>query len=109
VTRRQTAYPSRVLGGAVEQQQGPIENRTRDRRLEAPERIDPSAEYLGDMHRDALKILAAGRHHRLQNSAQPRFDLSAEEIERSTGTVMRLADASRSQAKARGADSTGPA
>lgn len=62
------------------------------------------------MHRNALTILAAGRRHRLQNGAQPRFDLTAEEIERSTGIAMRLADASRSQAKARGgADSTEPA
>lgn len=61
------------------------------------------------MHRDTLTILAAGRRHRLQNSGQPRFNLTAEEIERSTGIAMRLADASRSQAKARGADPTEPA
>lgn len=68
---------------------------------------DLSWRYLEGMNRDALTILAAGRRNRLQNGAQPRFGLTAEEIERSTGIAMRLADASRSQAKARGGtDST---
>jgi hypothetical protein len=53
------------------------------------------------MRRDALKTLAAGRRHRLQGSAHPKLDLTAEEIERSTGTAMRLAEASRSQAEER--------
>jgi hypothetical protein len=51
------------------------------------------------MHREALTIRAAGRCNRLQNNARPKFDLTAEEIERSTCIAMRLADASRSQAK----------
>jgi hypothetical protein len=51
--------------------------------------------------RDNLKILAAGRRKRLQNNGRPRFDLSEAEIERSTQTAMRLADASKSQAEAR--------
>lgn len=63
---------------------------------------DPSQGYLDGMRRDALTILAAGRRHRLQNSTQPRFDLTTKEIERSTRIAMRLADASRSQAKPRG-------
>jgi hypothetical protein len=71
--------------------------------------IDPGGEYLGAMRRDALKILAAGRRHRLQGNAHPKLDLTAEEIERSTGTAMRLAGASRSQAEARAsADTTRP-
>ena len=51
--------------------------------------------------RDNLKILAAGRRNRLQNNGRPRFDLTDAEIERSTQTAMRLADASKSQAEAR--------
>lgn len=71
--------------------------------------IDARGEYLGVMRRDALKTLAAGRRHRLQSSARPKLDLTAEEIERSTGTAMRLAEASRSQAEARAsADTTRP-
>lgn len=75
-----------------------------------PEGIDLNKEYIGDMRRDAMTILAAGRRRRLQSSAQPKLDLTAEEIERSTRTAMRLADASKSQAEARvNADSTLPA
>lgn len=51
--------------------------------------------------RNNLKILAAGRRHRLQSNGRPRFDLTDAEIERSTQTAMRLADASKSQAEAR--------
>jgi hypothetical protein len=59
------------------------------------------------MRRNALKILAAGRRHRLRSSARPKFDLAAEEIERSTMTAMRLADASKPQVEARAnADAT---
>ncbi len=59
------------------------------------------------MNRNALTILASGRRHRLQDRVQPKFGLTAEEIERSTGIAMRLAHASRSQAKARvGTEST---
>lgn len=56
-----------------------------------------------DMPRDGdnLKILAAGRQKRLQSNGRPRFDLTDAEVERSTQTAMRLADASKSQAKAR--------
>lgn len=39
-------------------------------------------------HHNALTILAAGRRHRLQNGARPRFKLTAEEIERSTGIAI---------------------
>jgi hypothetical protein len=75
----------------------------------APEGIDAGGEYLGVMHRDNLKIIAAGRRRRLGDSAPPKLDLTAEEIERSTGTAMRLADASRTQAEARAsADTTRP-
>ena len=66
-----------------------------------PKGIDLSEEYIGGMLRDALTILAAGRRRRLQGAARPTFNLTAEEIERSTKTAMRLADASKSQAEAR--------
>lgn len=60
--------------------------------------------------RDTLTILATARRNRIQSNGRPRFDLTAEEIERSTRTAMRLADASKSQAEARaGADITLPA
>jgi hypothetical protein len=80
-----------------------------DRRAEAEEaerrraRNDDSQEYPGHMaqDRDNLKILAAGRRNRLQRNGRPRFDLTDAEIERSTQTAMRLADASKSQAEAR--------
>lgn len=51
--------------------------------------------------RDKLALLATDRRNRMQNNGRPRFDLTDEEIERSTRTVMRLADASKSQAEAR--------
>jgi hypothetical protein len=51
--------------------------------------------------RDNLKALAAGRRNRLQSNGRPRFDLTDAEIERSTQTAMRLADASKSRAEAR--------
>lgn len=55
--------------------------------------------------RDNLTILATARQERLHADSRPRFDLTAEEIERSTRTAMKLADASRSQVKSRaGAD-----
>lgn len=47
--------------------------------------------------RGSLKVLAAGRRNRLQSHGRPRFDLTDAEIERSTQTAMRLANASRSQ------------
>jgi hypothetical protein len=57
--------------------------------------------------RDKLMILAADRRDRMQGDGRPRFDLSDEEIARSTRTAMRLADASKSQVEARaGADTT---
>lgn len=60
--------------------------------------------------RDKLMILATGRRDRMQGNGRPRFDLTDEEIERSTRAAMRLADASRSQAEARaGADASLPA
>ncbi|HEU5106106.1 MAG TPA: hypothetical protein VFU11_09710 [Solirubrobacterales bacterium] len=37
-------------------------------------------------------ILAIARSERLQSDGRPRFDLSEEELERSTQTAMRLAD-----------------
>jgi hypothetical protein len=55
-------------------------------------------------------ILATDRRDRMQSNGRPRFDLTDEEIERSTRTAMRLADASKSQAEARaGANTTLPA
>jgi hypothetical protein len=74
--------------------------------------IDRRREYLGDMplDRDQLMALATDRRNRLQSNGRPRFDLTDEEIERSTQTAMRLADASKSQAEARvGANTTLPA
>jgi hypothetical protein len=60
--------------------------------------------------RDKLMILATDRRNRIQSNGRPRFDLTDEEIERSTRTAMRLADASKSQAEARaGANTTLPA
>lgn len=61
--------------------------------------------------RDKLMILATDRRNRTQCNGRPRFDLTDEEIERSTQTAMRLADdASKSQAEARaGANATSPA
>jgi hypothetical protein len=60
--------------------------------------------------RDKLMILATGRRNRMQSNGRPRFDLTDEEIERSTRTAMRLADASKSQAETRaGANTTLPA
>jgi len=60
--------------------------------------------------RDTLKTLATARRNRLQSNGRPRLDLTEEEIERSTQTAMRLADASKSQAEARaGVDTAQPA
>jgi hypothetical protein len=66
-------------------------------------RNDDPREYPRNMpqDRDNLKVLAAGRRSRLQSNGRPRFDLTDAEIERSTQTAMRLADASKSQAEAR--------
>lgn len=73
---------------------------------------DESREYPRNMpqDRDTLKILATARRNRLQSNGRPRFDLTDEELERSTKTAMQLADASKSQAEARlGANTTLPA
>lgn len=73
---------------------------------------DRSQEYPRSMpqDRDTLKTLATARRNRLQSNGRPRFDLTEEEVERSTQTAMRLADASKSQAEARiSADTTLPA
>jgi hypothetical protein len=51
--------------------------------------------------RDKLMLLATDRRNRMKDTGRPRFDLTDEEIERSTRTAMRLADASKSQAEAR--------
>lgn len=66
-------------------------------------RNDDPQEYPRHMpqDRDNLEILAAGRRNRLQSNGRPRFDLTDAEVERSTQTAMRLADASKSQAGAR--------
>jgi hypothetical protein len=70
----------------------------RDReRIDGP-REDPEEVPHG---RDKLMLLATDRRNRMQNSGRPRFDLTDEDIERSTRTAMRLADASKSQAEAR--------
>jgi hypothetical protein len=50
---------------------------------------------------DKLMLLATDRRNRIQNNGRPRFDLTDEEVVRSTRTAMRLADASKSQAEAR--------
>jgi hypothetical protein len=57
--------------------------------------------------RDKLMVLATDRHNRVQSNGRPRFDLTAKEIERSTRTAMRLADASKSHAEPR-ADANAP-
>jgi hypothetical protein len=60
--------------------------------------------------RGKLMTLATDRRDRMQSNGRPRFDLTDEEVERSTRTAMRLADASKSQAEARaGANTTLPA
>jgi hypothetical protein len=46
-------------------------------------------------------LLATDRRNRMQNDGRPQFDLTDEEIERSTRTAMRLADASKPQAETR--------
>lgn len=56
--------------------------------------------------RDKLMVLATDRRNRMQSNGRPRFDLTDEEIERSTRTAMRLADASKSQAEARASANT---
>jgi hypothetical protein len=74
--------------------------------------IDGLREYPEEMphDRDKLMILATDRRNRMQSNGRPRIDLTDEEIERSTRTAMRLADASKSQAEARaGANTTLPA
>lgn len=64
---------------------------------------DGPREYPRNMPQDcdSLKVLAAGRRSRLQSNGRPRFNLTDAEVERSTQTAMRLADASKSQAEAR--------
>jgi hypothetical protein len=54
--------------------------------------------------RDILMHLADARRRRLRANGRPVFGLTAQEIERSTKTAMRLADASKSQAEARAHD-----
>jgi len=84
-----------------------IADRSAEVRAEEGERQragnDDSQEYPRHMpkDRDNLKILAAGRRNRMQSNGRPRFDLTDAEVERSTQTAMRLADASKSQAEAR--------
>lgn len=73
--------------------------------------IDGAQEYPWNMpqDRDTLRTLATARRNRLQGNGRPRLNLTEEEIERSTQTAMRLADASKSQAEARvSADTTLP-
>jgi hypothetical protein len=56
---------------------------------------------------DKLMVLATDRRDRINGDGRPRFDLTDEEVERSTRTAMRLADASKSQEEARaGANTT---
>lgn len=47
--------------------------------------------------RNALRTLATARRNRLLSNGRPRFNLTEEELERSTKTAMRLAGASKSQ------------
>jgi hypothetical protein len=59
--------------------------------------------------RNALRTLATARRNRLQSNGRPRFDLTEQELERSTKMAMWLADASKSQAETRlGANPTLP-
>lgn len=87
-----------------------VDEARRDIKLALPEDAKPGRagnddprEYPRNMpqDRDNLKVLAAGRRSRLQSNGRPRFDLTDAEIERSTQTAMRLADASKAQAEAR--------
>jgi hypothetical protein len=49
-----------------------------------------------DPLRETLNTLATARSNRLQPNGRPRFDLTDEELERSTQTAMRLANGTRS-------------
>jgi hypothetical protein len=62
-------------------------------------------EYSRNMRhdRDTLNRLADNRRRRLRANGRPAFGLTVHEVERSTRTAMRLADASKSQAEARSA------
>ena len=53
--------------------------------------------------RDTLNRLAENRRRRLQANGRPALGLTAREVEQSTLTAMRLAEASKSQAEARSA------
>lgn len=53
--------------------------------------------------RDTLNRLAENRRRRLQANGRPALELTAHEVEQSTLTAMRLAEASKSQAEARSA------
>lgn len=72
-------------------------------------RIDGPRPYPGRVahDRDELMILANDRRTRMQNDGRPRFDLTDEEIQRSTRTAMCLANASKSRADPR-ADARDP-
>jgi hypothetical protein len=70
--------------------------------LPEPEKVPtPARAIFVLMRRNTLSTLAADRRIRLQDGGRSDFHLTDEEIERSTGTAMRLADASKSQVKAR--------
>jgi hypothetical protein len=58
--------------------------------------------------RDTLNRLAENRRRRLQANGRPVLGLTAREVEQSTLTAMRLAEASKSQAEARSAHSRFP-
>jgi hypothetical protein len=47
--------------------------------------------------RNILQLLAANREARLGDDGRPRFELREDELERSTHTAMRLAQAAKSQ------------
>jgi hypothetical protein len=53
--------------------------------------------------RDTLNRLAENRRRRLQAKGRPALELTAHEVEQSTLTAMRLAEASKSRAEARSA------
>ncbi len=57
---------------------------------------------------DKLMVLAIGRRNRMQSNRRPRFDLTDEEIERSTRTAMRLADASKPKAEVQASSNATP-
>jgi hypothetical protein len=53
--------------------------------------------------RSKLSRLAENRHRRMADRSRPSFDLTADEVQRSTNAAMRLADAAPQQVAGRSA------